>query len=124
MGGVAFQQFFILVFVFFAIKFHQTILQRGRQGVEGGSHALQLLYAVYAVLTLISVHFSVLLQSQSLTFYEDEDWLSARRIRPWVPESHTYPRGLSILPRLCPNVMCPCHTQCPPSRSHHAWQRK
>jgi hypothetical protein len=55
MGGVAFQQFFILVFVFFATKFHRIILQdQVQQGVEGVSKVLPLLYAVYAVLTLIS----------------------------------------------------------------------
>lgn len=56
MGGVAFQQFFILVFVFFAIKFHRIILREEVQQVaEGISRVLPLLYAVYAVLTLISV---------------------------------------------------------------------
>lgn len=56
MGGVAFQQFFILVFVFFAIKFHRIILREEVQQVaEGVSRVLPLLYAVYAVLTLISV---------------------------------------------------------------------
>lgn len=56
MGGVAFQQFFILVFVFFAIKFHWIILREEVQQVaEGVLRVLPLLYAVYAVLTLISV---------------------------------------------------------------------
>jgi hypothetical protein len=56
MGGVGVQQFFILVFSFFAIKFHRTILQQIRQGVEEVSSALPLLYAIYTVLTLITVH--------------------------------------------------------------------
>ncbi|KAE9374872.1 hypothetical protein N431DRAFT_533814 [Stipitochalara longipes BDJ] len=55
MGGVGFQEFFILVFSFFAIKFHRTILQQVRQGVEGVSSALPLLYAIYAVLLLITM---------------------------------------------------------------------
>ena len=56
MGGVAFQQFFILVFFFFAIKFHRIILQEVREGEEGALSALPLLYAVYSVLILISVY--------------------------------------------------------------------
>ncbi|KFY11795.1 hypothetical protein V492_04258 [Pseudogymnoascus sp. VKM F-4246] len=55
MGGVGFQQFFILLFLFFAIKFHQIILQQIQQGVKGASSALPLLYAIYAVLTLITM---------------------------------------------------------------------
>jgi hypothetical protein len=55
MGGVGFQQAFILVFSFFAIKFHRTILQLARQGVEDVSKAIPLLYAVYAGLLLITV---------------------------------------------------------------------
>lgn len=55
MGGVGVQQFFILVFLFFAIQFHRNILQQLRQGVEEVSSALPLLYAIYAVLMLITV---------------------------------------------------------------------
>ncbi|OBT43661.1 hypothetical protein VE00_05239 [Pseudogymnoascus sp. WSF 3629] len=43
MGGVGFQQFFILLFLVFAIKFHQTIPQQVEQGVKGASSALPLL---------------------------------------------------------------------------------
>lgn len=68
MGGVGVQQFFILVFSFFAIKFHRTILQQLQQGVEGVSSALPLLYAVYAVLLLITVQRLVPLQAHALTF--------------------------------------------------------
>lgn len=55
MGGVALQQFFILIFLFFAVQFHRHILQQMRNGVEDRSRALQLLYAIYAVLVLITV---------------------------------------------------------------------
>ncbi|OBT71623.1 hypothetical protein VF21_08955 [Pseudogymnoascus sp. 05NY08] len=43
MGGVGFQQFFILLFLVFAMKFHQTIRQQVQQGVKGASSALPLL---------------------------------------------------------------------------------
>ncbi|KAL7916612.1 RTA1 like domain-containing protein [Trichoderma velutinum] len=55
MGGVALQQFFILVFLVYAIKFHRTILGQVRQGVEGVSSAFPLLYAIYIVLMLITM---------------------------------------------------------------------
>lgn len=55
MGGVAFQQFFILVFAIFALRFHRTVLHQRRQGVPGAASALPLLYAIYAVLLLITV---------------------------------------------------------------------
>lgn len=55
MGGVGFQQFFILLFLIFAMKFHQTILQQVQQSVKGASSALPLLYTIYAVLSLITV---------------------------------------------------------------------
>jgi hypothetical protein len=55
MAGVAFQQFFIFVFSFFAIIFHCAVLQQVREGVEGVSRALPLMYAIYAVLILITV---------------------------------------------------------------------
>ncbi|KFY78699.1 hypothetical protein V499_02192 [Pseudogymnoascus sp. VKM F-103] len=55
MGGVGFQQFFILLFLVFAIKFHQTVLQQVRQGAKGASGALPLLYAIYLVLALITM---------------------------------------------------------------------
>lgn len=55
MGGVALQQFFILVFLFYAMKFHRIVLHQIRQGVEGVSSALPLLYAIYVVLMLITV---------------------------------------------------------------------
>lgn len=63
MGGVGVQQFFILVFFFYAIKFHRIILQQIRQGIEGVSNALPLLYAIYAVLTLITVRHLIPLTS-------------------------------------------------------------
>jgi hypothetical protein len=44
------------VFLFFAIKFHRVVLQQLRQGAEGVHSALPLLYAIYTVLMLITVH--------------------------------------------------------------------
>ncbi|KAJ5117611.1 hypothetical protein N7448_011243 [Penicillium atrosanguineum] len=41
MGGVAVQQFFILVFFFYAVKFHRIVLQLIRQGVEEYSHGFK-----------------------------------------------------------------------------------
>jgi hypothetical protein len=57
MGGVGIQQCFILMFSVFAIKFHRTILQQVRQGTEECLKTLPLLYAVYAVLILITVKY-------------------------------------------------------------------
>jgi hypothetical protein len=124
MGGVGIQQFFILVFSFFATKFHQTILQQVRQGVAGVSRALPLLYALYAVLILITVHQLIPLQAQTLTFCEDENYFPSLRICPGVPKHHPRPRGVPILPRLSTNAVYPCHTQFFSSRSHHARGRK
>jgi hypothetical protein len=56
MSGMGFQQFFILVFCSFALKFHWTTFQQMQQGVHGVSSALSLLYTLYAVLTLITVY--------------------------------------------------------------------
>ncbi len=55
MAGVGIQQFFILVFIFFATQFHRTLI-RGH-GLDGKTktNALMLLYALYAVLALITV---------------------------------------------------------------------
>jgi hypothetical protein len=63
MGGVGFQQLSIFAFSFFAIKFHRMILQQVREGVEGVSTAFPLLYALYAVLILITVNLLAPLQS-------------------------------------------------------------
>jgi hypothetical protein len=84
MGGVGVQQFFILVFLFFAIEFHRLILIQIRQGVEGASSALPLLYAVYGVLALITVHKSIPLQAQMLTFHQDKNHSPSLRIRPGI----------------------------------------
>jgi hypothetical protein len=68
MGGVGIQQLFILIFSFFAITFHRRILEQRRQSVEGLSSALPLLYAVYAVLLLITVRGSIPSQAQAIMF--------------------------------------------------------
>ena len=52
MGGVGFQQLFVLVFFYFAILFHRMLL---RSTTLETSRAFTLLYIVYAVLVLITV---------------------------------------------------------------------
>jgi uncharacterized membrane protein YedE/YeeE len=57
MGGVGIQQAFILLFLFFAIKFHRTLLHQAREDPSKNiKHALPLLYTLYAVLILITVY--------------------------------------------------------------------
>jgi hypothetical protein len=57
MVGVGIQQGFILLFGFFAIKFHRKLLAQSRQGGTVDRQAWILLYALYATLTLITVCF-------------------------------------------------------------------
>ncbi|KAL9598624.1 MAG: hypothetical protein Q9219_004369 [cf. Caloplaca sp. 3 TL-2023] len=52
MGGVGFQQLFILVFLYIALRFQQQVT---RERPNGLPQALLLLYATYAVLILITV---------------------------------------------------------------------
>lgn len=52
MGGVGFQQFFVLVFLYIAFRFQQQVK---RENPARLSQALLLLYAEYAVLILITV---------------------------------------------------------------------
>ena len=57
MIGVGVQQTFVLLFLFFANNFHRTLLKE--KLTNETSRALPMLYALYAVLTLITVsHFS------------------------------------------------------------------
>jgi hypothetical protein len=80
------------VFSFLAIKFHRTILQLACQGVEDISRAMPLLYAVYAVLLLITVRLSICIFIRStLIFYEDENHLPALRICSRTAEQYTEP---------------------------------
>ena len=53
MGGIAFQQLFIFMFVFVITKFHRELRRESR--TERTRRALQLLYVVYAALFLITV---------------------------------------------------------------------
>jgi hypothetical protein len=55
MGGVGIQQFFILVFIFFATQFHRAVLRGQGLDRKTKSNALKLLYTLYAVLVLITV---------------------------------------------------------------------
>ncbi|KAM0141532.1 hypothetical protein ACHAO1_001720 [Botrytis cinerea] len=55
MVGVGIQQFFIFVFLFFAFKFHQTLRSQSRQNVYTSRQAWSLLYALYAVILLITI---------------------------------------------------------------------
>lgn len=52
MGGVGFQQFFILIFLYIAFRFQQQVKKENPNKL---SQALLLLYAEYAVLILITV---------------------------------------------------------------------
>ncbi|KAF2102283.1 hypothetical protein NA57DRAFT_64807 [Rhizodiscina lignyota] len=53
MGGVGFQQFFILVFVYIAIRFQRRVVRESSLEIQ--TRALRLLYVLYTVLTLITV---------------------------------------------------------------------
>ncbi|PQE09686.1 RTA1 domain protein [Rutstroemia sp. NJR-2017a BBW] len=55
MVGVGIQQFFICVFLVYAVKFHATTIQQNRQGLPTPQNAYRLLYAIYAVIILITV---------------------------------------------------------------------
>lgn len=52
MAGVGVQQFFVLVFVVYAISFHVKILRQRRSDAQ---KALVLLYVLYACLALVTV---------------------------------------------------------------------
>ncbi|TGO92102.1 hypothetical protein BPOR_0010g00140 [Botrytis porri] len=55
MVGVGIQQFFIFVFLFFAFKFHQTLRDQSRRNSYTPRQAWSLLYALYAVILLITI---------------------------------------------------------------------
>ncbi|KFY89858.1 hypothetical protein V500_05422 [Pseudogymnoascus sp. VKM F-4518 (FW-2643)] len=93
MGGVGFQQFFILLFLFFAIKFYQTILQQVRQSVKGASSALPLLYAIYAVLSLITIRIIFRLCEYAQGFHSN------------IPTHEAYQYCLDSVPMLCSLVI-------------------
>ncbi|KAI9650078.1 hypothetical protein NHQ30_000091 [Ciborinia camelliae] len=69
MVGVGIQQFFILVFLFFAFKFHQTLRDQSRRNIHTPQQAWSLLYALYAVILLITTRiiFRLAEYSQGLT---------------------------------------------------------
>ena len=54
MGGIGFQEFFILIFAYISFRFYQQIK---RESPARLSQALILLYAEWAALTLITVSF-------------------------------------------------------------------
>ncbi|KAM0804159.1 RTA1 like protein-domain-containing protein [Usnea florida] len=66
-GGVALQQFFILVFAAASIKFHQTFSRESPAAKK--AQALRLLYIIYAVLALITLRivFRIVEYSKGLT---------------------------------------------------------
>ncbi|KAL6796153.1 RTA1 like domain-containing protein [Trichoderma sp. SZMC 28013] len=88
MGGVALQQFFILMFLLYAIKFHRTILRQVREGAEGVSSALPLLYAIYIVLMLITMRIIFRLCEYSQGFKSN------------VPDHEAYQYSLDSVPML------------------------
>ncbi|KAM3086915.1 hypothetical protein ACMFMG_001035 [Clarireedia jacksonii] len=55
MIGVGIQQFFICVFLVYAIQFHATLRRQDGQGLFTPKSAYGLLYAIYAVILLITV---------------------------------------------------------------------
>jgi hypothetical protein len=59
MVGVGIQQGFILLFLFFAVKFHRTILSQNQN-----QQALFLLYALYTTLLMITVNTTSILLSE------------------------------------------------------------
>ncbi|KAH8678857.1 RTA1 like protein-domain-containing protein [Tricladium varicosporioides] len=71
MAGVGIQQFFIFVFVLFAIKLHRTILSQGTLNITNSSakSPFPLLYTIYAVLLLITIRiiFRLVEYSEGLT---------------------------------------------------------
>ncbi|KAG4029822.1 hypothetical protein MFRU_014g01200 [Monilinia fructicola] len=69
MAGVGIQQLFIFVFLYFAFKFHQTLRAQSRQNIHYPRQARSLLYALYAVIVLITIRivFRLAEYSQGLT---------------------------------------------------------
>jgi len=64
MAGIGLQEFFIVIFVGFSIKFHQLLLRmelNGQLHLIGKGNWRRLLYTVYASLLLITVCYSHLL---------------------------------------------------------------
>ena len=104
MGGVAVQQFFILVFLFYAIKFHRLVLSQIQQGTEGVSSALPLLYAIYAVLLLITVCVCPLPQAQKLNSSQIRIIFRlveySHGFKSSIPDHEAYQYGLDSVPML------------------------
>lgn len=111
MGGVGFQQFCILVFLFFAVQFHRTILQQIREDVKGASSALPLLYAIYAVLALITVCQSVPLHTsrRSNVFWKMRIVFRlceySQGFHSNIPTHEAYQYCLDSVPMLCSLVI-------------------
>ncbi|KFY02917.1 hypothetical protein V490_00365 [Pseudogymnoascus sp. VKM F-3557] len=93
MGGVGFQQLCILVFLSFAVQFHRTILNQIREDVKGASSALPLLYAIYAVLALITMRIVFRLCEYAQGFHSN------------IPTHETYQYCLDSVPMLCSLVI-------------------
>jgi hypothetical protein len=101
----------------------------GPSSTRGGGSFKSIAIAVCSICS-IDTDIGTLINSRStaqfliLTFGKVENWLPSCRICTWVPELYSYARGVPIHPRFSPNAMCPCHTQCHPSRPHYAWKRE
>ncbi|KAH6879318.1 RTA1 like protein-domain-containing protein [Alternaria rosae] len=93
MGGVAVQQLFILIFFFYAIKFHRTVLRQILEGMEDASSALPLLYGIYAVLLLITIRIIFRLVEYSHGFKSN------------IPNHEAYQYGLDSVPMLLALVL-------------------
>jgi hypothetical protein len=109
MGGVAVQQLFILIFFFYAIKFHRTVLRQILQGMEDASSALPLLYGIYAVLLLITVRWLVFPQAQILTSSKIRIIFRlieySHGFKSNIPNHEAYQYGLDSVPMLLALVL-------------------
>ncbi|KAH6676560.1 RTA1 like protein-domain-containing protein [Halenospora varia] len=95
MAGVGIQQFFIFVFVLFAIKLHRTILSQSALNISNNSakSPFPLLYTIYAVLLLITIRiiFRLVEYSEGLTSK--------------IPSHEAYQYALDSLPMLVALVL-------------------
>lgn len=107
MGGVGFQQIFVLVFFYIAFRFQQQVRQENPNRLY---QALLLLYVEYAALILITVGvlpFASHRQTNNTVL--GPDYLSSDRVLKGSGQHDTKPRGLSIRLRHFAHAGCPGH---------------
>ena len=135
MGGVGFQQAFILLFLFLAIRFHGKL--KREVPTERTADAFKLLYTLYAVLVLITVSLNpkdilppIPLSSPPsplyiLTFRPPDPYnIPPNRILQRHQKHHPQSRSLPIRLRLPHDVHRARPLQRHPPRLHHARQGK